>query len=790
MPDNILFCASLKDAFASVAMTYPERGMVAGKMIRFSTDGKPKDTAGWCKLFPDGVGAVFGCNREGTTYTWQLRDVNVPAPSKAEREAAHVKHELVKQQAALDQASQYANAAIVAATKWNNSVEVNKRHAYIVRKGIIPYYGRQDSAGSIVLPLYGADGLIQSLQTILLDGDKKFFINATMKGGRLIIGKALNGSPLTLVEGWATGCSIHEATGAAVVICFSGCNLDDVAADIRIRYPDSKLCIAGDLDAHGKGLEYAQAAAAVSAPSTVFIPAFEDGRVKGDFNDLHQAQGLEAVRLQLAAKPDTSTREVAPFMQPQIYLCDARDGTATTRPLSEFGNAQRLSDTASHRLKFIYATKSWIIWNGASWCWNCGAAVRTLATSLPDQIYAEGNGDMTNAPHFMKWARKSQEKRTIDASVALLADFTNIRLPQEKIDANPFIIGFNHSTQIINLHDGTVRAATTNDYVTKSLSAETIGNADKAVRWMQFLEQVFCGDQELIDWMHLFCGYLLTGTTQEQIFLFCYGHGANGKSVFIEVLNYIMGNYSRAIASESLSESKRQAGSATPDLAALVGARLVICSETEDNSALSESLLKGLVSGDSMAVRPLYAAPIQLTPNFKLVMAGNHKPIIKGNDNGIWRRVRLVPFNRTFSPEERDPHLLTKLRAEAPHILAWMVRGCVNWQKQGLTNIPQTIRQATEEYRIDQDLIGAWLSESTSLDSQASVVTAELYQNYKAWCVQNGHMSFSSTALGRRLAERGFIAAKASGVRVWRGLRLTDSRHECNAQAYVNRKGG
>jgi P4 family phage/plasmid primase-like protien len=303
---------------------------------------------------------------------------------------------------------------------------------------------------------------------------------------------------------------------------------------------------------------------------------------------------------------------------------------------------------------------------------------------------------------------------------------------------------------------------------------------------MQFLEQIFDNDRALIDWLQRFCGYLLTGSTQEQMFLFCYGLGANGKSVFIKVLEHILGDYSRAIASETLSESKRQAGGATPDLAALIGARLVLCSETEDNTALAESLVKSLVSGDSMAVRQLYAAPVQFTPNFKLVMAGNHKPIVRGNDYGLWRRVRLVPFNRTFSPEERDPHLLAKLKAEIPHILAWMVAGCIAWQRQGLTDTPAAIRQATDAYQVDQDLTGRWLDECTVSLPHGETASGDLYANYKAWSLDNGLRPASAVALGRRLSERGYIVRQSHGKRLWCGLTLTDARHA----DYTRAKGG
>jgi P4 family phage/plasmid primase-like protien len=788
MKANVIFCASLEEAFTTVAMTYPDN-IEQGKLARFSTSDKLGDTAGWCKLFPDGVGATFGCNREGTRFVWQKRDSNAPLPSKAERQAASAKSAKARQQAERERAVVHAAAAETAARILRDTFEIDPAHCYVARKDIKPYGARQDRDGAIVLPVYDPENALQSLQFIRSDGEKRFLQHGKMKGGRLFLGVPVNGTPLTLVEGWATGCSIHEATGDTVVICFSGSNMDDVAADLRRQYPDSPLRIAGDLDAHGKGLEYAQAAASAGAPAFVVLPAFADGRIKGDFNDLHQAEGLDAVRSQLNAKPDTSSREIAPFLEPPLSACDARDGTRDSRPLTEYGNAQRLFDANGERLRYVYDAQMWIAWDGAAWKWDDGSGVRSLAAHLSREIYTEGTGHLDGAEHFAKWARKSQELRVVKAAVALLSDFAQVRLPLACIDADHYAIGFNQARHVINLRNGTRRPAVPDDYITKSLSVESIGDATKAVRWLQFMREIFCGDEEFINWIQRFCGYLLTGSTQEQIFLFLFGHGANGKTVFIEVLKHIMGDYGRAIASESLSESKRQAGSATPDLAALIGARLVISSETEENTALAESLVKGLVSGDSMSVRMLYAAPIEFKPNFKLVMFGNHKPVVRGHDHGMWRRIRLVPFNRTFLPEEKDPQLIDTLKAEAPHILAWMVDGSIAWHEQGLADTPKPIRAATDAYQVDQDLIGRWLEECTLPSKYAETASADIYANYRAWCFDNGHKPVSSTALGRKLSERGYSPGKVSGKRAWCGLNLTDSRH-ASSDAYLRATGG
>ena len=784
---NTIFCLTLPEAFERAGMSFPDKDMAPGSLIRFSTNDKTGDTAGFCKVFPDGVGAVFGCNRADTKFTWQMRDSNAPKPTNEERQATRLKSHQARQQSDADIAKQHASAAATAVRIWNEATDIDPANGYVTRKMITPYYARQDLDQSIVLPLRGPNGEVQSLQFIRIDGDKQFLKGAKMKGGRLFIGDLENGEPIILAEGWATACSVREAIGESVVVGFSGSNMSVVAADLRRKFPDSPLRIAGDLDDHGKGAEFAQAAAATGAPAVVILPKFADGRAAGDWNDLAQAEGLGAVRRQLAATTDTPSRDIVPFLAPALAKCDARDGTNNTRPLTELGNAQRLHDDNGENLKFVHEVKAWLRWMTNSWRWDTdGAAVRSMAAQLHRTIYAEGLGFPNDAEHFAKWARKSSERKTIAAAVNLLSDFGQVRLPMAHVDADEFLVGFDHARQVINLITGTARGAMPADFITKSLIPESIGSASRAIRWRQFLLEIFDEDQELIDWLQRFCGYLLTGSTQEHIFLFLFGHGANGKSVFLELLKYIMGDYARAIASETLSESKRKAGGASPDLADLVGARLVLCTETEDNTGLAESLVKGMVSGDSMTARKLYSDPFQFMPVLKLIMAGNHRPIVRGNDHGIWRRVRLVPFNRTFTTDERDPKLLAKLKAEAPHVLAWMVDGCVAWQQRGLSDTPKKIRLATDDYQADQDLTGSWLSECTERSPHGETASRELYDNYKVWSVDNGHRPVSNAVLGRRLSERGYVPRKSNSNRFWCGLSPIDSRHH----SYASAKGG
>ena len=467
---------------------------------------------------------------------------------------------------------------------------------------------------------------------------------------------------------------------------------------------------------------------------------------------------------------------IAKFVVPTLPGIDSRDGTCNTRPLSELGNAMRISDAHDGNINYVYDTKAWLHWQDGAWCWDLdGARVRSLAARLLKQIYSEGCLHSFDAGLFANWSRMSQKEHTIKASVSLLSDFEQLRLPLCLIDADLFLVGIDNAKQVIDLKTGIARPATQSDYITKSLGVYQLGESSKAVRWLEFLDQVFGDDVELIDWIKRWCGYLLTGSTEEHFFIFCFGLGANGKSVLAETLRFILGDYARAMSSETLTESKRSAGGATPDIADLIGARLAMCSETESGAALAESLVKSLVSGDSMTTRKLYSAPVQFTPLFKLMMMGNHKPIIKGNDNGMWRRIRLIPFLRTFNLEERDAGLSDKLKTEAPHILAWMVEGCIDWQKRGLKDTPLTIQQATGDYQEEQDLIGSWLAECCNLSHSSKALSSVLYGNYKDWCIINSLQPINNAVFGRSIGDRGYNKRKSNGNSLWLGIELKSS---------------
>jgi len=459
-----------------------------------------------------------------------------------------------------------------------------------------------------------------------------------------------------------------------------------------------------------------------------------------------------------------------PFGAPLVPW-EIRLGTSSTRALTDLGNAHRLADTCNGQVYFVFDVGAWVIRPRGAWEWDPdGAAVRERAAGLSAQIAAEGERAGTRPEAFAAWALKSQGAHTIRNAVALLQDFSNLRVHSTLLDDDPWLVGVDGARVILDLRTGQTRAAEPGDLVTKTLGVSEVGDASKCVRWRAFLAEVLRA--EVIDWLQRWCGYLLTGETREHMLLFAFGAGRNGKGTFSETLRMIMGDYARSVSAETLTDSSRKAGDASPDIAALRGARMALTSETELQMHLAEGLVKKLTGGDTIESRALYSAQIDFKPQFKLLVTGNHKPVIRGTDPGIWSRIRLLPFERNFQEEELDRMLPDRLREEAPHILAWMAEGCLAWQRRGLTDQPEVMKQALAAYRDEMDLIGEFLREHCVHGAQQEVTRSALYAAYRGWAVGEGLKPATNAFFSRRVRETGVGEGKSNGARGWKGIGL------------------
>jgi putative DNA primase/helicase len=269
--------------------------------------------------------------------------------------------------------------------------------------------------------------------------------------------------------------------------------------------------------------------------------------------------------------------------------------------------------------------------------------------------------------------------------------------------------------------------------------------------WNKFLEQIL-PDIEVRTFIQRAIGYALTGSVAEQLIFFFHGTGANGKSTFTDIVLAMLGDYGQQAAPDLLMATKDMHPTAVADL---LGARFVVSSEIEQGRRLNEALVKQLTGGDAIKARFMRMDFFQFTPTHKLFLHANHRPVIKGTDHAIWRRMRLVPFTVTIPDDQQDKHLVDRLRRELPGILKWAIRGCLDWQRDGLTR-PAAVMQATSDYRADMDLLGAFIDEMCVIGDEMRASANDLFRSYSNWCDANGEHAGTQKAFGLALGERGY----------------------------------
>ena len=302
-------------------------------------------------------------------------------------------------------------------------------------------------------------------------------------------------------------------------------------------------------------------------------------------------------------------------------------------------------------------------------------------------------------------------------------------------------------------------------YITKSTSVAPASGTPHL--WLEFLEQATNGDKELQRFLQQFFGYCLTGKTIEHIMLFIYGPGGNGKGVLLSTIINIMGDYAVMAPMDIFTVSKSDRH--PTDLAMLRGARLVAASETEEGRAWKESLIKQLTGGDKITARFMRQDFFTYTPQFKLVIIGNHKPRLRNVDDAMRRRIHIIPFMHT--PANPDKHLEEKLRTEYPQILNWMIAGAQDWQMNGFC-VPAVVRSATDEYFATQDLFGQWVEERCDIDAGNSSTGSSLFEDWKVYSACRGERSGQISSFTDNLTKRGFRKRRTSTANHYEGIAL------------------
>jgi putative DNA primase/helicase len=425
--------------------------------------------------------------------------------------------------------------------------------------------------------------------------------------------------------------------------------------------------------------------------------------------------------------------------------------------VTEDSAALRFVQRHGQDLRYCHSTGAWFRWNTVFWVKDQTRLAFQLARELAREL-AEAQDErkryITNKTSFASGIERFAKA---DPQCAVTIDYW---------DADPWLLGTPGGT--VELQTGKLRPSVRDDCITKSTSIAP--GESGCPRWLRFLAETTGEDGELIRFLQQWCGYALTGLTREHALVFIYGPGGNGKSVFLNIVNGILQTYAATAAMDTFAAS--QSDKHTTDLAMLRGARMVTASETEEGRAWAESRIKQMTGGDPISARFMRQDNFTFIPQFKLTIAGNHKPVLKNVDEAARRRFLIVPFER--KPATLDRGLEQKLIAEAPGILQWMIEGCLDWQANGLSK-PASVLAATEEYFSDQDLFAHWLAEECICEAgnmDRSETSGTFFKAWREFAIAAGNSPGSQQSFKDQMMRHGFKFHRSSKSREFFGISL------------------
>ncbi|MEK9646029.1 MAG: phage/plasmid primase, P4 family, partial [Alphaproteobacteria bacterium] len=457
------------------------------------------------------------------------------------------------------------------------------------------------------------------------------------------------------------------------------------------------------------------------------------------------------------------------------------------QPFSDLGNARRLIAEHGHDLRHAPQLGHWLAWDGMRWAEDVTGEAHRRAKTVVDGMLTQMATlvDSDDRKKLFGHWMKSQSAPRLAAMVEVARTEPGVPVLVAELDADPWQL--NTTAGVVDLRTGEVHPAERRALVTKLAPARP-DPAAGCPTWLAFLEWAMQGDHELVGFIQRAVGYSLTGRVDEQVLFFLHGHGENGKSTFLNVLQAMLGDY--AIAAEPDLLIASQGDKHSTGIADLVGRRVAVVQETEEGRRFAEATVKQLTGGDVVRARRMRKDFFEFRPTHKLWMAANHKPNVRGTDHAIWRRIRLIPFTASLAPGQKDERLLDKLLAELPAITAWALEGCLTWQRDGLRP-PAVVIEATQEYRTEQDHVGRFIEDVCVLDAEQCVAARELRKAYEAWCEENGERPWSAKAMAPQLVERGCERFKVGreNESTWVGLALADQPRPIDHTVAMGRVG-
>ena len=446
------------------------------------------------------------------------------------------------------------------------------------------------------------------------------------------------------------------------------------------------------------------------------------------------------------------------------------------RSWDDQGRGLRMRDQFATVLKFNAVDKKWFFFNGSYWQEDIGnqrveLAAERVANSIKKEKPELSFSTKTDEDKAMnEWYKFQKDSRSHMAKMHMIDEFKKyVIVKHGEFDKEDMLL--NTESGYVDLSSGELHDHDIDKKFSHQTVAEYSDNVD-APLWEKFLNQIFNNDEELIHYVQKAIGYSFTGSVDEQCLFILNGRGRNGKSVFSNVVSDVAGNYAKQMNVQTIVAKKNQSGSANSDIARLEGARIVTSSELNEGDRFDESLVKQLTGGDKILARFLYGSEFEYKPKFKIWMATNHLPIIRGTDDGIWRRIKIIPFNIQIPKEKVDKKLEYKLKAEYTGILNWIVQGAIMWQQEGLED-PEAVTKVIETYRAEMDPLDAFLEECCTTGQNYSIKAREMYDAYHEWAKESEEYKMSMTKFGREMRKKLLRVKKRDGW-YYVGLKLKE----------------
>jgi putative DNA primase/helicase len=435
---------------------------------------------------------------------------------------------------------------------------------------------------------------------------------------------------------------------------------------------------------------------------------------------------------------------------------------------TDAGNAEAFELLHGDKFKFDFNKAKWLAWNHRYYVEDVDgetqrAALATARELLSAAALIKHDGDRKRR---IQWALRSESVYGRKSMLISAQSIKSLATTTKDYDRDPFLLTVGNGT--LDLRAGTLRDARPKDLITRATDVSYDPSAT-APRWIQFLDEIFVGEKEVIDYVQRAVGYSLTGITKEHCFFLLCGGGANGKTTFLETIVKLLGTHATTAGFDTFLVHE-QSGIRN-DVAALCGARFVKAAEAAHKAKLDEAVMKQLTGEDTISARFLYHEAFEYRPQFKIWLATNYKPKIWETSEAIWRRIKLIEFNRHFMGPQADASLRAKLEAELPGILTWALRGCLAWRKFGLKE-PQRISRATQGYRLESDQIGRFFNDRCDLQPNRRTPAKQLYDDYVLWCGRHHEIPVANNLFAAKLAERGIERKRAAEGVIYRGLGL------------------